>query len=686
MSRPSIVFQRTYVTPTTADLRKKYIRDPLVVDDTGADVSLLLPKIGTAYAPVGKRVTVVKPSNAAHAVEITPAALDAVSSGTPGAFPDFAGTNSSALSAGRPGSVTIEATDMNLVGSTQPNPNGGTPTTEGAWLAIGSGAGGSSLAPITPHERALFVDGTTSVPTAQQNGSYATPFATIQQALNAITQEGTTVYIECGRQTNVAAASFGQPIAAIPGGTLFVESVKGFPKTGSVLVSNSIGSTQQPAQLLVYTDIQQSPPAFLGIANGVGAGTIDSFLPVTGTYEENLTLPDFDRMTLLGSGPGVIVVNPPAGGDTLRWVRSASPTAPQINEFRCEQMTFYNISANVADACIRLDANNEPPTVGGTSSAGFFLMQEGAFNYVQTVRLPVTGTTNVFLRRCNRVIFRACPLVRGIVSVNNCSQVIFDVKSGMNRLDLAYDSTQPLTIQGRSTGYVLANGSNVSDQVNLSGHPRFTGFVDTVIGGLVGTGLIVGNSTPSITFQGELSAGTFSPGIVLPLPTNAAAFSTVNFSGARFNRFGVAPGFINVTSLGPNVQPVLAQGTKFQLTTTQFGAIPSPNAVVLDANCSWDVRGGFYPGMALFPAAGPGTLDRDSWAIYAKPASAVGAVQAIQPAFPVGVAGPTGYVVMATIDDLGAGSVAVSLKTNGSFSHKASAAVGNVDFFISRAA
>lgn len=92
MSRPPVIFQRTYVTLASADLRKTYVRDTIVVDDTGpgvADVPLRLPKIGTAYAPVGLRITIVKPSNATHAVAITPDSPDAVTSGAVGAFPDF---------------------------------------------------------------------------------------------------------------------------------------------------------------------------------------------------------------------------------------------------------------------------------------------------------------------------------------------------------------------------------------------------------------------------------------------------------------------------------------------------------------------------------------------------------------------------------------------------------------------
>lgn len=145
MSRPPTVFQRTYVTSATADLRKTYIRDTIVVDPTGAgtaDVPLQLPKIGTAYAPVGFRATIVKPSNATHAVAVTPDPLDAVTSNTPAAFPDFgiAGVaNAAALPSGIPSAVTIEATNMHLAGSVQPNPAGGQPTTAGAWLIVGSG-------------------------------------------------------------------------------------------------------------------------------------------------------------------------------------------------------------------------------------------------------------------------------------------------------------------------------------------------------------------------------------------------------------------------------------------------------------------------------------------------------------------------------------------------------------------
>lgn len=51
MSSPPVRYNRTYVTLAAADLRKTYIQDTIVVDDTGAgiaDVPLRLPKIGTA--------------------------------------------------------------------------------------------------------------------------------------------------------------------------------------------------------------------------------------------------------------------------------------------------------------------------------------------------------------------------------------------------------------------------------------------------------------------------------------------------------------------------------------------------------------------------------------------------------------------------------------------------------------
>lgn len=196
MSTPPVRFQRTYVTLAAADLRKTYIRDTIVVDDTGAgvaDVALQLPKIGTAYAPVGLRTTVVKASNATHAVAITPNALDAVSSGAPGAFPDFGAAgaaNRNALLAGQPGSVTLEATDMALVGSTQPNPTGGTPTTAGAWLAIESGSGGASGA-VVPTSPVYYVASTGSN-AATQPGTLAEPLLTVGEALQRLAASGWT--------------------------------------------------------------------------------------------------------------------------------------------------------------------------------------------------------------------------------------------------------------------------------------------------------------------------------------------------------------------------------------------------------------------------------------------------------------------------------------------------------------
>lgn len=538
-------------------------------------------------------------------------------------------------------------------------------------------------ATLKPHQRALFVDGTTDVPLADQTGSYATPFASIQQALNAVTREGTIIYVEAGRQTNVASASWHVTMASLAAGaTLFVESVDGFPAAGSILVSSSIGSTQQPSQLLNYTGLQQSPPAFLGVSGGVGATSlVDNFLPVTGTYKENLSLPNFDRMSLVGSGPGVIVVNN-GPGDTLAWVRTNDPFLPQINQFRCEQFTFYNISPNVADACIRFDGFAETGT-----SAGYFMMQEASFNYVQTVRLPSTpAATNVWLRRCNRVTFRACPLVRGFVIVNNCSLVIFDQRSAMDRLDLVWDSTLAVPVQGRSSGYVLANGSLVSGTVNLSGHPAFSGSPDTRVGSIIGALLTIGTNAPisasarapSIVFQGEIAANV-EPFVLLPLPTNAVIASTVDFSGARFKDvFIAAPNVIDVTTAGPNVQPITARGARFELFLTTIGTPPA--AVRMGANTSWDVRGSWYSGMAMFDAAGPGTLDRDSWALYGK-LNVAGAV-VITPAFPAGV---TAYVVTGSPDTPGS-DVAITVKTNAGFTSTPSVAAGNVDFLISRSA
>lgn len=142
-------FQRTYKTQVdvegvaTIDLRTTYIRDTIIADDTGAldTTSLLLPKIGTARAPVGKRVTIRKASNVANAIAIKPLSPDGMSTTAPAAFPGLGAggvINVSALPASVPNSVTLEATDMALAGSVQPNPLGGKPTTAGAWMIVAS--------------------------------------------------------------------------------------------------------------------------------------------------------------------------------------------------------------------------------------------------------------------------------------------------------------------------------------------------------------------------------------------------------------------------------------------------------------------------------------------------------------------------------------------------------------------
>lgn len=154
MSRPAAGkvtgqrFQRTFITLASLDLSTVYVRDTLIVDDTGAQATatVQLAKIGTAYAPVGKRLTIRKASNVAHIVALNPAQIpvkDGISTSAPAIFPGLStNPNTAALPVSVPNSVTIEATDMDLSGSTQPNPLGGTPTSAGAWMIVASSVAG----------------------------------------------------------------------------------------------------------------------------------------------------------------------------------------------------------------------------------------------------------------------------------------------------------------------------------------------------------------------------------------------------------------------------------------------------------------------------------------------------------------------------------------------------------------
>lgn len=141
-------FQRTYKlqVANAINLTKTYLRDTVILDDTGANGTVVatLPKIGTAYAPVGLRSTFKKSSNVNFAISLAPVAPDGISTPGSSAFPSMGAAgvaNAALLPPSVVNSVTLEATNMALTGSvgpTQPNPAGGTPTTEGAWLAVQS--------------------------------------------------------------------------------------------------------------------------------------------------------------------------------------------------------------------------------------------------------------------------------------------------------------------------------------------------------------------------------------------------------------------------------------------------------------------------------------------------------------------------------------------------------------------
>lgn len=149
-------FERTFKTQVgnAIDLSKTYIRDTVVLNDTGATGTVIvsLPKIGTAYAPLGKRSTFKKSSDVAQAISLVPVAPDGLSAPSTSAFPSMGGggsANAALLPPSVANAVTLEATDMALTGSAQPNPAGGTPTTAGAWLVVQGGGASASMGVIT---------------------------------------------------------------------------------------------------------------------------------------------------------------------------------------------------------------------------------------------------------------------------------------------------------------------------------------------------------------------------------------------------------------------------------------------------------------------------------------------------------------------------------------------------------
>lgn len=109
--------------------------DTILVDDTGGSGTcvLTLPKMATALAPLGMRITIRKASTVAFAVQVTSAADNV--SGTAGAYPSSAGSTVLHLPASVPNSVTFEAMALD---KTTGLPAAVTPSTGGLWMNVAS--------------------------------------------------------------------------------------------------------------------------------------------------------------------------------------------------------------------------------------------------------------------------------------------------------------------------------------------------------------------------------------------------------------------------------------------------------------------------------------------------------------------------------------------------------------------
>ncbi len=396
-----------------------------------------------------------------------------------------------------------------------------------------------------------------------------------------------------------------------------------------------------------------------------------------------------DRLSIIGSGIGTTVIaNPPGtAGDTVSFVRDT--TDLDIAFFTMSNMFITNDSNTAANTGLRIDGNAETTARFGRL---LFLLDN-----IRIGRKGAPGATGsgMFIRRVGKLATRSCKFIAQgntgcVVSVNNGSNIEFN-GTEMNNLTLTYDTANATPVGGRAvyrlTNYTEVNGTGT---VTLTGHPIVFVSKESMIvcaGGLQGVALSTAATgfAPVLFFYGlSTNAGGNPGGIVLPLPaTTATEIPYVDFSGATIEPgfgFSTLP-YVNITSAGgTSVQQIYAQGAQFNLYATG-GLTPALSAIALASNTSWNVNGAFYPGQTTFPSAGPGTLDRDSWAIYGQ-VNTAGAV-AIAPAYPVGT---TAYVVSAMPSATGVSvGIAPGAKTASAFTFtNGGNTAATIDFLLTR--
>lgn len=114
--------------------------DTILLDDTngGATCVMTLPKCGSPFFPLGKRITIRKSSTVAFSVSVTPNAADAITKSAAAAYPNVEAigvANTSSLPASVPNDVTFEATNLHVTtGAVNAAP--GVPTLGGIVLRV----------------------------------------------------------------------------------------------------------------------------------------------------------------------------------------------------------------------------------------------------------------------------------------------------------------------------------------------------------------------------------------------------------------------------------------------------------------------------------------------------------------------------------------------------------------------
>ena len=305
----------------------------------------------------------------------------------------------------------------------------------------------------------------------------------------------------------------------------------------------------------------------------------------TGTYNENIVIPDLDSLAIIGASEMNTIISNATPGHTITWIPGATSGA-SVNKFTIQNIDIENTDTTGTYHAVHFDAS-------AVVYPNVFLGDECDFVVVDIDGQQTKGHPTAYFNNIGALLWWHGQVNGGDLTVINPGVFrangleVGTVNQPMN-FNATYDGNLPRNLLGRND-ITIAAGSVVWGDVILSGHPIYQEDTDSLVfGNLIATNLSSFYASgrdycPTLLLYGQHGVvGRSGGNITITFPdaqSSGSALNLVDFSNSHV--------IGNITITKTNYSPANSRGVAYvqgqgQFDTTSAGGITFNGYVAAD--------------------------------------------------------------------------------------------------------